>query len=146
MSGVERNAMIALWKKMVGRLALMVSLALTLCSPLMAAVTENTYGVAVIIGNQDYRGDLPKVEFSRNDAAAMKKFVVERLGFRDGNIIDLRDATQAEMEAAFGNERTHEGKLWRWLRPEKSDVVVFYSGHGVPGRDGERGFLLPVDA
>ena len=124
--------------------AAVIAVALVLVTPALAA--ENPDGVAVIIGNQDYLGGLPKVEFARNDAAAMKTFVVERLGFRIGNIIDLSDATQAEMEAAFGNERTHQGKLWRWLRPGKSDVVVFYSGHGVPGRDGQRGYLLPVNA
>ena len=51
------------------------------------------------------------------------------------------------MEAAFGNERSHEGRVWRYLHPRHgSDVVVYYSGHGVPGLDDGRGYLLPVDA
>ena len=69
------------------------------------------------------------------------------LGFNPDNIIDLRDATKAQMEAAFGNRVTHKGKLWGYLNPKGiSDIVVFYSGHGVPGQNDKRGYLLPVNA
>lgn len=40
-----------------------------------------------------------------------------------------------------------EGLLWRYLDPDGgSDMVVFYSGHGVPGLKDGRGYLLPSDA
>ena len=102
--------------------------------------------IAVIIGNKNYGGDIPEVSYAHNDAAAMKRFVLERLGYRAGNIIDLRDASQAEMMAVFGNDKTHEGRLFNWVKPGKSDVLVFYSGHGVPGMKDRRPYLLPVDA
>ena len=37
--------------------------------------------------------------------------------------------------------------LWAGLArlPEGGDVVVYYSGHGVPGREGGKGYLLPVN-
>jgi formylglycine-generating enzyme required for sulfatase activity len=110
------------------------------------AVETNYYGVAVIIGNKGYAKGVPEVSFAHNDADAMRRFITERLGYRPDNILDLRDASQAEMTAAFGNQQSHQGKLWRWLRPGRSDVVVFYSGHGVPGLKDKRGYLLPVDA
>ena len=114
-------------------------------SPSSAA--RNKHAVAVIIGNSNYFGRIPKVDFARNDAIAVKWFVQESLGYDPENIIDLRDATQAQMQTAFGNERSHEGKLWRYLDPKgRSDVLVFYSGHGVPGLKDRRGYLLPVDA
>jgi hypothetical protein len=47
--------------------------------------------------------------------------------------------------ATFGNDKTHEGRLNNWVRRGQSDVVVFYSGHGVPGLKDRRGYLLPVD-
>jgi formylglycine-generating enzyme required for sulfatase activity len=99
----------------------------------------------VIIGNKAYPGRTPDAEYAHNDAAAMRDFVVDRLGYRPGNIIDLRDATKGQMEAVFGTKETHKGKLFNWMRPGKSDVVVFYSGHGVPGLQDKRGYLLPVD-
>jgi len=102
--------------------------------------------IAVIIGNKKYGGRIPAVAYAHNDADAMKRFVLERLGYRAGNVIDLRDASQAEMLAVFGNSQTHEGKLFNWIRPGKSDVVVFYSGHGVPGMRDKRPYLLAVDS
>jgi formylglycine-generating enzyme required for sulfatase activity len=110
-----------------------------------AEVPTNRHGVAVIVGNKAYPGRTPDAEFAHNDAAAMKKFVIDRLGYRPGNIIDLRDATKGQMEAVFGTEKAYKGKLFNWMRPGKSDVVVFYSGHGVPGLQDKRGYLLPVD-
>ncbi len=110
-----------------------------------AGAPANRHGVAVIIGNKAYPGRTPDAEYAHNDAAAMKKFVTDRLGYRPGNIIDLRDATKGQMEAVFGTEKAYKGKLFNWMRPGKSDVVVFYSGHGVPGLQDKRGYLLPVD-
>ena len=56
------------------------------------------------------------------------------------------DGTKAQLEGLFGNERSHQGRLWRYLDPEgRSDVVIFYSGHGVPGLKDKRGYLLPVN-
>ena len=110
-----------------------------------ATATENRLGVAVIIGNKTYSDQIPAVEFAHNDAAAMKAYVANVLGFREGNIIDLRDASKAQLEATFGNKETHKGQLFNWVRTGKSDVVVFYSGHGVPGLKDRRGYLLPSD-
>ena len=119
-------------------------------APLSLARAEfaNPHGVAVIIGNKTYRTErVPEVDFAHRDAEAFRRFVLDVLGFDPGNVIDLRDATQAQMEDAFGNERSHEGRVWRYLHPRHgSDVVVYYSGHGVPGLDDGRGYLLPVDA
>ena len=111
------------------------------------AAAKNRRAVAVIIGNSSYQGSTPAVDFALNDADAFKTFVVDVLGYDPENIIDLRDATQSQMETAFGNDRSHEGRLWRYIDPKgRSDVVVFYSGHGVPGLKDKRGYLLPVDA
>ncbi|MGO9136962.1 MAG: caspase domain-containing protein [Syntrophales bacterium] len=105
----------------------------------------NPYAVAVIIGNKDYGDRAPSVDYAYNDADAMKRFFVEGLGLSENNIISLRDVTRADMEAVFGNDRTPKGKLWQWVRPNKSDVYVFYSGHGLPGMKDGREYLWPVD-
>jgi len=106
---------------------------------------DNPDAVAVIIGNKNYTGRVPPVDFAHNDAEAMKRFAIEILGIHEGNIMDLRDVTLAEMDAVLGNPRTHRAKLWQWVRPHESDVFVFYSGHGVPGLKDGREYLLPVD-
>ena len=114
----------------------------------VAAEVRNPNGVAVIVGNGSYRHErVPEVAYAHRDAEAFKRYVLDVLGFDPENVIDLRDADQAKMESAFGNERSHEGLLWRYLDPAGgSDVVVFYSGHGVPGLKDKRGYLLPVNA
>jgi uncharacterized caspase-like protein len=113
----------------------------------ISLAAENPDGVAVIIGNKNYQGGIPAVDFAHNDADAFRQFVVEGLGFDPDNVIDLRDATQAQLIATLGNRDTHEGALWRYLDPDgNSDVVVFYSGHGVPSLKDEQAYLLPVDA
>ena len=111
------------------------------------AAPLNKDAVAVIIGNKDYKSRIPTVDFAHNDADAFKAFVIDVLGYDPENIIDLRDASKAQLETAFGNRETHEGKLWRYISPKGiSDVVVFYSVHGVPGLKDKRGYILPVDA
>ena len=113
-----------------------------------SAEVRNPSGIAVIVGNKAYRHErVPEVSYAHRDAAAFRRYVVEVLGYDPENVIDLRDADQATLESVFGNDRSHEGKLWRYLDPEGgSDVVVFYSGHGVPGLKDKRSYLLPVNA
>ncbi len=110
------------------------------------ATAENRDGVAVIIGNKTYRKGVPAVDFAHNDAEAIRRWVVEGLGFREGNIFDLRDAGKAQLEAVFGDRDDPQGKLSDYVRPKESDVVVYYSGHGIPGPKDGRGYLLPSDA
>ena len=110
------------------------------------AERKNRHAVAVIIGNRNYKGVNVNVDFAHNDADAMRQYVIEVLGYREGNIIDIRDATKAEIEDTFGTEKSFAGKLSDYVRAGQSDVTVFYSGHGVPGLDDMKGYLLPVDA
>jgi formylglycine-generating enzyme required for sulfatase activity len=116
-----------------------------LCAASALAGPVNNDAIAVIIGNKTYDGSIPEVSFAHNDADAFRKFVIEGLGYRDGNIIDLRDATFNQMVTVFGNDKTHEGKLFDYVRPGESDVTVFYSGHGVPGLKDKQAYLLPRD-
>ena len=108
----------------------------------------NPSGVAVIIGNADYEHrDVPDVTFAHRDADAFRGYVVEVLGYAPENVVDLRDATRRELFDALGTRSDPHSLLWSYLDPDGgSDVVVFYSGHGVPGVNDGRGYLLPVDA
>lgn len=106
---------------------------------------KHKHAVAVIIGNRKYQDGVPEVSFAHNDANAISRFLVHSLGYRKGNIIDLRDATQSKLMAVFGTRENHKGKLYSYVRPNKSDVTIFYSGHGAPGLNDRKGYLLPVD-
>jgi hypothetical protein len=49
---------------------------------------ENPDGVAVIIGNRAYGGDIPEVTFAHNDADAMWQFIIGTLGYPDPQLSD----------------------------------------------------------
>ena len=85
------------------------------------------------------------MDYAFNDAEAMKRYVIDVLGYREGNILDLRDATLGQLRDVFGTKEDHRGRLFDYVRDGISDVTVFYSGHGVPGLLKKRGYLLPVD-
>ena len=125
-------------------------LAVTVLFPLLAATPcsaalANPEGVAVIIGNRNYE-HAHEVRYAHRDADAFRRYVVDVLGFSPERVLDYRDATLAEMLDVFGAKGHWERTaLWSLLDVDgRSDVVVFYSGHGLPGRDGQ-GYLLPAD-
>ena len=110
-----------------------------------AAVT-NPHGIAVIVGNNDYE-HTEDVTFAHRDAEAFGRYVVEILGFDPGRVLYLKDAKKIELETMFGIPGYNRGEIWKRLDEEgRSDVVVFYSGHGVPGLQDRRGYLVPVNA
>ena len=122
--------------------------ALAPVSPARAEVA-NPHGVAVIIGNRNYEhADVPPVDYAHRDAEAFKRYVVDALGFDPKNVIHLEDATRRRMVKVFGSPRARMNDVQARLNiiaPEGgSDVVVYYSGHGVPGREGGAS-LLPAD-
>ncbi len=105
--------------------------------------------IAVIIGNADYSKqgkDIPNVTPAYADAEGFKRYVTEALGIREGNIIDLGDATSAQLERVFGNNQTHKGQLFDWVRAGVSRVYVYYAGHGAPGGKDGTAYLVPSDA
>ena len=97
--------------------------------------------VAIIIGIQNYKL-IPKAEYASQDAQDFYDYASRALGIRQENIKLLLDdeADVSGILTAFQN----------WLplkvRKGKTDVYVFYSGHGLPSPDGKSLFFLPVGA
>jgi len=106
-------------------------------------------GIAVIIGNGHYSrygNGIPDVTYATRDAAYMKKYVVETLGFDEKNLIYEQDVTQGSLATIFGTGNNYRGKLYNYVKAGKSDVFVYYTGHGAPDPAGKGAFLVPVDA
>ncbi len=90
----------------------------------------NSDAIAVVIANQTYsHKDIPPVKYARNDANAIKKFLIDTLGYKDGNILFEKDTTKATLEMLFGIKDDHRGMLFNYIKPGKSDVFIYYSGH-----------------
>ena len=108
---------------------------------------QNNDGIAVVIGNSDYTNpDVPDVEFALNDARTMKKYLLNVLGYREGNIIYIENAKKSDLNLCFGTSDVYQGKLFNYVKANLSDVFIYYSGHGAPDIQGKKGYLMPVDA
>lgn len=114
-------------------------------APPAALCLENKHSVAVVIGNSDYGGTIPDVPYAVRDADAIRNFLTKRLCYRPGNIISLENATLGNFYKTFGRADTPEGKLWNWVRKGRSNVFIYYSGHGAPDIRTGDGFMVPVD-
>ncbi len=107
----------------------------------------NLYGIAVIIGNQNYtHKDVPDVEYAHNDARTVKKYLRDMLGYKKENIIYIEDASKSDFERVFGTERVAEGKLYNWVRSNRSDVFIYYSGHGAPDMKNKKAYFMPSNS
>ena len=97
--------------------------------------------VAIIIGIEKYKR-VAKADFANADAQDFYDYANRALGIKPENIKLLLDegADDVEIYKAFQN----------WLpvkvKKGKTDVYVFYSGHGYPGQDGNSLYILPHGA
>ncbi len=106
---------------------------------------KNPNGVAVIIGNSKYQ-KTQAVDFAVNDAQLMKKYVIEVLGFSEGNIIYVENASYIDFKLIFGAKDNPKGKLFNTIKPNISDVFIYYSGHGAPDLNNKKAYFVPVEA
>jgi Caspase domain len=106
---------------------------------------KNKDGIAVVIGNQDYR-NTDNVEYAINDANSIKKYLIRVFGYKKGNIYFISNAAKGDFELFFGTKNNHKGRLFNSVKQHKSDVFIYYSGHGAPGLKDRKGYFFPVEA
>lgn len=111
-----------------------------------AARRANPDAVAVVAAVKTYRHpDVPCVEYALNDAALIKEYLVKAMGYREGNVIVLENPTKGDFERVFGTRDNPFGQLHTFVKPEKSDVFVYYSGHGAPDTETREAYIVPSD-
>jgi hypothetical protein len=129
------------------RIALPSSLSVDIDTNIPAGVKKRPDAVAVVIGNCNYQtAQVPMVEYAQNDALVMKEYLTKTLGYDSNNIIYLANATKAQLDATFGNEQDFQGRLYNLIKPNQSEVFIYYSGHGSPDPQTKQAYLVPVDA
>ena len=104
--------------------------------------------VAIVIGNRDYQGNVPKVDFAERDAEAFAKAAQDVLGLKPTNIVPLRNLTNVGFRRWFGVEGGGSQLLSQLITDQDTTIYVFYSGHGLPAEIGGEALkvLLPSDA
>jgi len=102
-------------------------------------VRENS--VAVIFGIENY-DNLPPAPYAENDAELIKKYFKNRLGVEQVVIYNSNKANGLVFDDVFNPDY---GELQKAIIKGKSDLFVFYSGHGLPSKCGESIYLFPSD-
>jgi hypothetical protein len=94
--------------------------------------------IAIIIGISNYKR-APKAEYSNEDARDFYDYAIRALGIKPENIKLLIDDQAEDIEIL----NTFQSWLPAKVIKGKSDVYVFYSGHGLPSDDGKSLYFLP---
>ncbi len=104
----------------------------------------NNDAIAVVIGNSKYK-NFQDVKFATNDSRSVKNYLIKSMGFRAENIIYKEDISKSDFDEVFGNKDFHKGVLFNMVKPKKSDVFIYYSGHGAPSLHNDKNYMIPVD-
>ncbi|AZS28277.1 caspase family protein [Butyricimonas faecalis] len=103
--------------------------------------TPNEEAIAIVIGVENYRY-LPIAPYACKDAMLMTKYLQYTFGVN--RVLTFYDS---EVRGDFFEKLFDpvNGKLSKMVKKGKTDVYVYYSGHGVPEKNGEEAYLFPVD-
>jgi hypothetical protein len=107
-------------------------------SPEKLKRSSNKDAVAIIIGIENYKR-VPKAEYANEDARLFYDYAVFALGVKPENIKLLIDSEANDVEII----KTFKNWLPINVNKDKTDIYVFYSGHGMPSSDGKSLYLLP---
>jgi len=94
---------------------------------------------ALLIASQDYLDpNINQLTEPINDATKLKDVLQKQYGFKDENIIFLKNPKRSDIYAAL------EGLVDKITKED--NVLIFYAGHGHFDEDRNQGYWLPVDA
>jgi len=103
---------------------------------------NNPDALGVVIGVESYQY-VPDATYAYNDAEVFREYLAETMGVKRQRIqlATNTKATQAELSKLLGPN----GWLARNVVKGKSDIIVYFSGHGIASPDGKSSGLLPFD-
>jgi len=107
---------------------------------------QNLDAYALVIGNEDYASYQnglsveSNVPFATKDAEVFKNYLINMFQVKEGNVELLINSTYREMNRAFSRlEKIME------VDGEGKEIIIFYSGHGMPDEENKDPYLIPVD-
>ncbi len=104
-------------------------------------VKSNSNALALIIGISDYSKTPANALYADKDAQQFYDYATIKLGIPSSNIRELVN------EKADLGEILINVKDWlrRSAKPNKSDIYIYFAGHGLASQDGTKMYLLPYD-
>lgn len=97
--------------------------------------------VAVVVGIEDYKY-FTNAPYAVNDALVMEDYFKQVLGIDKVFVFKDEDASGFFFQNIFNPEY---GELQKAIIKGETELFVFYSGHGMPSKDGEKVYLFPYD-
>ena len=109
-------------------------------NPRKLKAQANPNAVALIIGVESYLS-LPQAKYADSDATHFYDYASQSLGVPPNKIKLLTDSKASRLELLKA--------MRSWMKTEvvsgKSDVYIFFAGHGLASPDGSKTYLLPAD-
>ena len=110
-------------------------------NPLGRKVAKNKDALALIIGVDGYKSTPARAIYADSDAKVFADYASQKLGIPSNRIKTLVNDGAGEREMLL----SVKSWLSRASRQGKSDVYVFFAGHGLASDDGQKMYLLPYD-
>jgi hypothetical protein len=105
------------------------------------STTKRPKSVGVVIGVAQYK-ELVPAPYADNDAKIMKEYFEKVLGVEQVIMYTNDKVSGFFFDDIFNPEL---GELRKAVVKGESEVFVFYSGHGIPDKDGKNIYLFPND-
>jgi len=97
--------------------------------------------IAVVIGVEKY-DHFVQAPYAENDATLIQNYFKSVLGIDKVYIYKSKDVTGYFFDNVFDPSY---GELQKAISKGNTDLFIFYSGHGIPSKDGTNAYLLPSD-
>ncbi len=110
-------------------------------NPLGKRVKPNKNSLALIVGVSNYENTKSRALYADNDALVFKDYASEKLGVPENRIKILINDGADEKDILL----SVQDWIRRTTKPNKSDIYIFFAGHGLASDDGKKMYLLPHD-
>ncbi|MDC0476633.1 caspase family protein [Alphaproteobacteria bacterium] len=110
-------------------------------NPLKRKAAINNDALALVIGVSEYKETNAKAIYADSDAKVFQDYAIEKLGVPRSRVKTLVNDGADEKDMLLATKRW----LARASKQGKTDVYIFFAGHGLASDDGSKMYLLPYD-
>jgi hypothetical protein len=110
-------------------------------NPLKRKAAINNDALALVIGVSNYKETTAKAIYADSDAKVFQDYAIEKLGVPRNRVKTLVNDGADEKDMLLATKRW----LARASKQDKTDVYIFFAGHGLASDDGSKMYLLPYD-
>jgi hypothetical protein len=110
-------------------------------NPLKRKAAINNDALALVIGVSEYKETNAKAIYADSDAKVFQDYAIEKLGVPRSRVKTLVNDGADEKDMLLATKRW----LARAAKQGKTDVYIFFAGHGLASDDGSKMYLLPYD-